>query len=53
MKEDTIPFIQLTVDYKSYAYIDTLTLDITTYFEKPYQSVPGGIKVWGYYRRLE
>ena len=53
MKEDTIPLVQLTVDYKSYTYVDTLSLDINTYFDKPFQSVPGGIKVWGYYRRLQ
>jgi hypothetical protein len=53
MSEDTIPLIQLTIDYRSYANIDTLTLDISTYFDKPYQVEPGGIKVWGYYRRLE
>lgn len=53
MEEDTIPFVQLTVDYKSYAFVDTLSLDINTYFDKPFQSVPGGIRVWGYYRRHE
>jgi len=51
MKLETIPFVHLSQEFNSYAYIDTMTLSIQTHFIDPADGIPGGYKSWGFYEK--